>query len=398
MKEAAAMLDSVNAALVCLQRAIAARALYSSTHPAVETAETEAWERLTACLTEREEVRVTFLDDRVVWEERHLPSGRQLGEELGPALHRCGVDQVAFRRGLEEREVHLLMDVLAGAKPWFRLDDCPGLAFGHVAAEDASDPLEELAPHVDLVRELHAAIAGDGALDLEKLDRVLVSVAGVVSRHAGALVPLLETKKHDEYTFVHTTNVGILSGAMAEVLGLGDDAAREIMLAALLHDVGKQAVPEELLNKKGGITEAEMDVMRRHPVDGARMLFNTPGAPDLAIVVAYEHHIRTGGGGYPTAPPGWRLSLASRVVQMADVFDALRTNRPYRAAVPPAKIREIMRNEVGSMFDADLLTIFLREVAGGGRAASGVTAGTAKAANDAEGGEAAAGGTAEASA
>lgn len=374
------MIDQVNAALLCIQRALGARALYSSTHPAVETAETEAWERLTGLLADREEVRVTFLDGRVVWEDQHLPSGRQLGEELWPALQRCGVDQVGFRRGLEGREIHILLNVLYGALPWVRLDDCAGLAFGHIVEDDEPDPLEELEPHVDLVRELHLAVSDEGTLDLEKLDQVLISIAGVVSRHAGALVPLLEIKKHDEYTFVHTTNVGILSGALAEVLGLGDDTAREIMLAALLHDVGKQAVPEELLNKKGKITEEEMDVLRRHPVDGARMLFNTPGAPDLAIIVAYEHHIRTGGGGYPAAPPGWRLSLASRIVQMADVYDALRTNRPYRAAVPPAKIREIMRNEVGTMFDADLLTIFFREVTRGRRARPGAAQGEAHAA------------------
>lgn len=356
------VIEEVNSAMMCLQRALGARALYSSTHPAVETAEAEAWEGLTGLLAEREEVRVTFVDGRVVWNDLHLPSSRSLGEELWPALRRCGVDQVGFRQGLTLREIHALLDVLHGFKPWVHLDDCTHFAFGHIAAEEEADPLEELAPHVEIVRELHAAIAEDGSLDLEKLDRVLLSIAGVVSRHAGALIPLLETKRHDEYTFVHTTNVGILSGAMSEALGLGEETAREIMLAALLHDVGKQVVPEELLNKKGKITEEEMEVLRRHPVDGARMLYNTPGTPDLAIIVAYEHHIRTGGGGYPSTPPAWRLGLASRIVQMADVYDAMRTNRPYRAAIPPTKIREIMRGQVGTMFDADLLTLFFRKV------------------------------------
>lgn len=357
------MIEQVGAALLCLQRALAARALYSTTHPAVEAAENEAAEQLDSLLEEREEVRVIFFDGRVVWEDHHLPAGRSLGETLWPALRRCGVDQVGFRRGLEVREVHLFLDVLHGFKSWYLLEDCEHLAFGHIAEEPEEDPLEELAPQVEVVRQIHASIL-NGELDLEQLDQVLISIAGVVSRHSGALVPLLETKKHDEYTFVHTTNVGILSGAMSEVLGLGENVAREIMLAALLHDVGKQKVPEELLNKKGKITDEEMDVLRRHPVDGARMLFDTPGAPDLAIIVAYEHHIRPDGEGYPFVPDGWRLNLASRIVQMADVFDALRTNRPYRAAVPPAKIREIMRNQVGGMFDADLLTLFFREVTG----------------------------------
>ncbi|HMB71171.1 MAG TPA: HD domain-containing phosphohydrolase [bacterium] len=358
------VIEQVNQALVCLQRALSARSLYSHLHPAVEGAEQEAWEQLTSLLQDRNEVRVTFFDGRVVWEDQRLPSGRQLGEELWPALRRCGVDQVGFRHGLEIREVHTLMNVLAGAEPWFNLDECTGFAFGHIVETTGDDPLEELGAQVDLVRELHLAVSEDGSLDLEKLDQVLISIAGVVARHAGALIPLLEIKKHDEYTFIHTTNVGILSGALAEVVGLGAPTAREIMLAALLHDVGKQAVPEELLNKKGKLSDEEMAVLRRHPVDGARLLYDTPGAPDLAIIVAYEHHIQVGGGGYPATPPGWRLSLASQIVQMADVYDAMRTNRPYRAAIPPAKIREIMRNLVGEMFDADLLTLFFREVTG----------------------------------
>lgn len=359
------MIEQVSSALMSLQRALAARALYSSTHPAVESSEGEAWRQLTPLLEEREEVRVMFVDGRVVWEDRHLPSGRSLHEELWPALRRCGVDQIAFLHGVEEQEIHVLLDALHGSHPWTVVEGCEHLEFGHIAEEPEPDPLEELEPHIDAVREIHEAIAADGTLDLEKLDRVLESIAGVIARHAGALIPLLETKRHDEYTFVHTTNVGILSGAMSEVLGLGDGVAREIMLAALLHDVGKQKIPEELLNKKGKITDEEMAVLRRHPVDGARMLFDTPGATDLSIIVAYEHHIRADGTGYPATPPGWVPSLAGRIVQMADVFDALRTNRPYRAAVPLPKIREIMRNQVGSMFDPDLLTLFFRHVAGG---------------------------------
>jgi HD-GYP domain-containing protein (c-di-GMP phosphodiesterase class II) len=102
--------------------------------------------------------------------------------------------------------------------------------------------------------------------------------------------------------------------------------------------------------------------MEIHPVEGARMLINTPGVPDLAPIVAFEHHIRPDGGGYPKVPRGWRLSLASRVVQLVDVFDALRTNRTYRPGLPLPRIVEVMKSEVGTFFDADLLQVFLQEV------------------------------------
>ena len=94
------------------------------------------------------------------------------------------------------------------------------------------------------------------------------------------------------------------------------------------------------------------------------MLLATPQVPELSVVVAYEHHIRADGSGYPKVPKGWKLNLASRIVQVADVFDALRTNRPYRKALPLPKIIDIMKKDVGTFFDADLLDLFFEYVAG----------------------------------
>ena len=356
------VIDQVNSALLILQRALSARTLYASTHPAVRASEDEAHAQMAPILDQLEEVRVMAVDDRVVWNGETLPATKSFEQELFAVLRRCGADQITFQRGLTHDEVRTLLDVLDDSGPLLRLEDCAHLSFGHIARTDDFDAEEVLGPNVAALRDLHGTIHADRKLDVATLDQVIFSIATVVSEHSGALLPLLDTKKHDEYTFVHTTNVGILSGAMAEALGLGNDAARDVMLAALLHDVGKQAVPEELLNKKERLTDEDVAVLRMHPVNGARMLCNTDGVPELAITVAYEHHIRADGGGYPATPAGWRLNLGSRIVQLADVFDALRTNRPYRAALPVPRIREIMRNDVGTVFDATLLTVFFQQV------------------------------------
>ena len=102
--------------------------------------------------------------------------------------------------------------------------------------------------------------------------------------------------------------------------------------------------------------------MQLHPVAGARFLLNTPGVPELAPIVASEHHVRADGSGYPKVPKNWKLNLASRIIQLADVFDALRTTRPYRAGLPVPKVVEVMRHDVGVFFDADLLQIFFEQV------------------------------------
>ena len=103
--------------------------------------------------------------------------------------------------------------------------------------------------------------------------------------------------------------------------------------------------------------------MQMHPVEGARLLLNTPGVLELFPIVAYEHHVFADGSGYPKVPKGWKLNLASRIVQVADVFDALRTHRPYRRGMPVPKIVEIMQGDVGPRFDADLIDVFFQQIA-----------------------------------
>jgi HD-GYP domain-containing protein (c-di-GMP phosphodiesterase class II) len=133
-------------------------------------------------------------------------------------------------------------------------------------------------------------------------------------------------------------------------------------ISALLHDVGKVDVSLKLLNKMGRFTEEEYRAMQIHPVAGARLLLKTPGVPDLATIVAFEHHIRFDGGGYPWVPRSWKVNLASRIIQLADVFDALRTHRPYRPGMPLEKVVSIMKGDAGTYFDPDLLRIFLEHV------------------------------------
>ena len=119
---------------------------------------------------------------------------------------------------------------------------------------------------------------------------------------------------------------------------------------------------KDILNKPGRFTDKEFAVMKDHPVSGARILFNTPDMNELAPIVAFEHHIRIDGNGYPRVPSSWKLNLASRIVQMADIFDALRTDRPYRPGQPVPKIIEIMKHDIGTLFDPDLLMIFFKDV------------------------------------
>jgi HD-GYP domain-containing protein (c-di-GMP phosphodiesterase class II) len=102
--------------------------------------------------------------------------------------------------------------------------------------------------------------------------------------------------------------------------------------------------------------------MKKHPEDGARLLMGTPRVPELPVIVAFEHHLDANGGGYPAVPSTWRIHLASAITHIVDVYDALRSNRPYRKGLAPQVVAEMMRADAGTVFDALLLQSFFERV------------------------------------
>ena len=362
----------INSALLEMQGALLARSLYPVGSDQVGATEHRALNLWNEILDERKEVTLFAVEGRIICENEILQSSATLADTLFHSLQNRGIDQVTVRRGLTRLELHELLDRLADVEGRSEIDATEHLRFGSLSAVRRKTPSAghrtktEAERYASEAAEVLPAIWQDlsqsRSLQAGQLGDIVSCLCRVVASSASALIPLAPLKRHDEYTFVHTINVAILSVSLAEAVGLNDNAVYELSVGALLHDVGKQAVPKEILNKHGLFTPEERRLMEIHPIEGARMLMNTPGVPELAVVVAYEHHVRADGGGYPRVPNNWRLNLASRIVQLADVFDALRTNRPYRPGLPLPKIVELMKTEVGSFFDADLVKVFFEEV------------------------------------
>jgi len=363
------VIQTVNDAMLELQGALIARSLYPYRHPHIRASERRAHALLGQALAQRDEVTVFALGERVVFNEDVLPASQTLSRSLFHQIRENGADRITFGRGLEEDELRKLLDRLAFAEEEERP---PLIAGGHIRfgfIQEAGDVSEGVvlglpvpAEMATNLQEVWTGIERENQLDRDALGDIVSSVSKAVADSVGVMLPLAALKRHDEYTFVHTVNVAILSTSLAEAMGFNGNALHEVNMAALLHDIGKKKVSETLLNKNGRFTEDESRLMQKHPAVGARMLFNMPGVPDIAPVVAFEHHIRADRSGYPRVPKGWKLNLASRIVQIADVFDALRSHRPYRSALPMNKILRIMQGDVGTFFDGDLLAAFFQKV------------------------------------
>src|SRR5213083_2015267 len=137
---------------------------------------------------------------------------------------------------------------------------------------------------------------------------------------------------------------------------------REFGLAALMHDIGKVRTPIDILNKAEKLTDAEFAVMKRHTVDGAEILRMTPEVPALAPVVAFEHHLRIDGSGYPDGVSRSSLNIGTMLCSIADVYDAMRSQRSYQQSFPTDRILEVMRRNDGRQFDQNLVRRFAQLV------------------------------------
>jgi putative nucleotidyltransferase with HDIG domain len=161
----------------------------------------------------------------------------------------------------------------------------------------------------------------------------------------------------DPYARGHSSRVTVFAQAMARSLSLESERVGVLRLGALLHDVGKLVVPSSLLLKRGPLTEAERDLMRRHPAAGARML-RALGAPQTILPIVMYHHERWDGSGYPTGRRGEEIPLEARVLCIADSFDAMTSSRPYRKTWPPDEALAELERCAGAHFDPRLVAAF----------------------------------------
>ncbi|MCA1840023.1 MAG: HD-GYP domain-containing protein [Actinomycetota bacterium] len=214
---------------------------------------------------------------------------------------------------------------------------------------------------LDILRETGL---GDITLRPRSLEPARRAVDGLVeevlSDTASALL-LSTMRSHDEYTFFHMVNVCILSIATGSAIGLSHEHISTLGLGAILHDMGKVAVPQETLNRSGELSEWEWEQIRRHPVEGATVILSSwERLSPLAAQVSYEHHLHVDGTGYPGTAPGHRPGLLSRIVSVADTYDAITSRRSYRRAEQRQRALDILLSGAGNHYDPRIVRVFIR--------------------------------------
>lgn len=200
------------------------------------------------------------------------------------------------------------------------------------------------------------------AIEADQAMPLVEEIANSVMRNPGALIGLARLKTADDYTYMHSVAVCALMIALSRQLGLSDDETREAGLAGLLHDIGKMAVPTEILNKPGRLTDEEFVSVKEHPSAGHAMLLESRGVGQIALDVCLHHHEKMDGSGYPKGLKGEEISLYAKMGAVCDVYDAITSNRPYKSGWCPAESLKKMSEWSRGHFDEVVFQAFVRSI------------------------------------
>jgi HD-GYP domain-containing protein (c-di-GMP phosphodiesterase class II) len=293
---------------------------------------------------------------------------------------------VLFKEPLDPKEMKKFVYILMGTdpklnNPFERLDESIAESdISKVRIEKLRKVKEDLEEALDkrkavkktyfkavsLTKGVMGAIKSGEKVNLKKAKRVVESIVDTILNEELSLIGMTTIKDYDEYTYNHSVNVSILSITLGQRMGLSRKALTELGLVALFHDIGKVYVPTDILNKPTNFTDYEWEIIKKHPLWGAKAILELKGLDEVAIraiIVAFEHHLNYDFSGYPKLSRRFDLDLFGRIVTIADQYDAMTSSRVYsRIPMSPDRALSLMMERSGSYMDPLLLKIFVNMI------------------------------------
>jgi len=358
-----------------LVSAVANASLYSIDHLQVTKLCNEALAYLRQAVGDEGEILLLLIDNELVYNGTPLDESMYTNKFVR-ILAAHGIGHVKIHRDVGLSELRALIadlarpgapDVTPRSTENIRLGqvdiDTNGAGDRETVSEGYREKLEiEDIParEMETLSEIYECARKHKKLTMAGISEIVSALISAFRRTSAPLLAIAPLRAMDEYTFTHSTNVSILNLAQAMAMGVEGPLLHDIGIAGMLHDIGKLFVPEEILTKPGKLDEAEWRIMKQHPIKGAHYLLNMPGVPRVAIVCSFEHHMKHDFSGYPEVRDGWRQNLCSQMTALSDLFDALRTKRPYHQPLGYDMIAAILADNSGTSLHPALTRNFLR--------------------------------------
>ncbi len=351
-------LESLMTSMIAASKAVE---LYPLEHPSVKGPLDKCYKTMVEMLRYQGVLTIGIVDEVLVFEG--VPFYNQTAaQEFQNRFEEREINALEIKDGLTSEEFSSFIFMLTEEPE--NIKDAGGIssAFAergieHITAKDAKEIYNSAINAVgDILQETRMGripTAGKAKGAVSNLKRMVLS-------DSPTLLALTLIKSYDNYLFNHSVNVSVLSLSLAHALKIPDDDIGDIGLAGLLHDIGKTITPKSIILKPGKLTPEEWDEMRMHPVKSAEIIEQMDGVSDLVARMVREHHVNFDLNGYPPLEPGEQLHPYSKIITVADCYDAITTLRPYQKPFEPREAMKIMEKLSGKVIDPQYFEEFIK--------------------------------------
>lgn len=357
--------------------------LYSKDHASVDGLIEKAFSILNDILEKSEAFELMIIENDLVINKKPL---REIGlqeKNLMKRLKRKGITHINFSKGVTISELKQLVAhistnetgiITSQTSPHIKvgvvdvhIDGFKGLQSVGFRIDKVSDTQKRLSEftseQIEKAKEEYSKISPFKMLHLAGFEELIVQFVLMLKKEINILKLLKPVQSYSGYDETHATNVSVLTIFQAQSIGIREEFHGDIGLAALLHDVGKLFIPREILMKESPLKEKEKEIMELHPLYGAQYLAKIEGLTHLAPIVAFEHHLRYDGTGYPKLKGiNIKQHICSQMIAISDTFDTLRNTGSYRKALDLKDILITMKTKDSGLFNPFLIDNFIRSI------------------------------------
>ncbi len=350
--------------------------LYPREHRIVANSKTVLWAAIEDLLSKTEEASIERLEDEFSFDGLPIFGAAEQSRLLGKWFEKLDIEVIKLSRGVTKLEISHFTDILGNAlksseekvnlEREFQRRDIRHIRLAKLEARGPSEEKEKIKDlrqiynsAVSVVKKLMDDARKGKALDIKETQSIVINLVDRMLKQKDNALALSMIKTYDEYLFVHSVNVSILTLGLAESFISDEKLLVDLGKAAMMHDIGKTIIPSKILNKPGDLLDEEWKIIRRHPVEGMKIMENSENNSNLASLIAFEHHLRYDGSGYPPQRFRKDINPYSMMVSIADCYDALTTDRPYRKVMTPEVSLNLMAKVAGAHFEPRFLRSFV---------------------------------------
>lgn len=212
------------------------------------------------------------------------------------------------------------------------------------------------------IKQIFQDVSAGGPLNIPLVRQLVESVMSHADDHRNIIDAVTQIRNVEEYTYYHSLNVALICMVIGKWLRWDDLSLRDLVLAGLLHDIGKTQIPPHILNKPDKLTDAEFQEMKKHSEYGYNLIRQAEGIPNEVAVAVLTHHEKEDGSGYPMGLKGEKLNMYSRIITVADIYDAMTAKRAYHKNETPFKVFELMQHGSFGVLNPVVLEVFLDNI------------------------------------